>query len=415
MWQAGRIDTFHWLRAGAQRVSRSRTQAVMLLVQGALSVLLLVGAGLFVRSLERARSVDLGIDTGRLLVVSMLHGEAPPRTDLQPAVRAALERVPGVERTTLAAGTLPFVSSWAVRLNVPGLPERPEVNDGGPYVHAVEAGYFETVGTSIVEGRSFTSSDRAGAPRVAIVNRSMARLYWPGQSAIGKCLQIGPENPPCSTIVGVAENTRRQEIAEGESLLYYVPLEQAPSNLRNGGRLVVRAATGNADQLARIAEQIRREALQLEPSLRYVSARPLDDVISPQLRAWRLGAALFSAFGILALAVAAVGLYSVVAFDVEGRRRELGVRAALGATSGRILRLVVGDGVRLAAGGVVLGLTLSWLLAPLLSGLLYGVPPQDTIVFAAVGLSLVVAALIASAVPAFRAARIDPSRALRDE
>jgi putative ABC transport system permease protein len=415
MWQAGRADLVRWLRTGGHRASRTRTQGVLLLIQGALSVLLLVGAGLFVRSLFKAQSVGLGLDTGRLLVVSAMRGEAPPRPDFRAALRADVEKIPGVERTTLAAGTLPFVSSWAMRLKVPDLPQRPVVDDGGPYVHAVEPGYFETVGTAIVEGRPFTGADREGAPRVAIVNRSMARLYWPGASAIGKCLQIGPEDSPCSTIVGIAENTRRQEIAEGDSLLYYVPLEQAPQDLRRGARLVVRTAVDDSRLLARISETIRREALTLEPGLRYVSARPLDDVISPQLRAWRLGAGLFSAFGLLALAVAAVGLYSVVAFDVEGRRREIGVRAALGASSSMILRLVVEDGVRLAAGGVVLGLALAWLFAPMVANLLYQVTPQDFTVFAAVAVALIGVAAAASVIPAFRAAHIEPSEVLRDE
>lgn len=153
----------------------------------------------------------------------------------------------------------------------------------------------------------------------------------------------------------------------------------------------------------------------LEPGLRVVTARALEEVISPQLRAWRLGAGLFSAFGLLALIVAAIGLYSVVAFDVEGRRREMGVRTALGASSGAILRLVVTDGLRLAAGGVALGLVVAWLLAPQVSGLLYGVPAQDVRVFASVALVLVAAALLASAIPAFKAAHIDPSQALRSE
>lgn len=243
----------------------------------------------------------------------------------------------------------------------------------------------------------------------------MARLYWRGQSALGKCLQIGPDTPPCSVVVGVAENTRRQQIAGGESLLYYVPLEQAPGDLRTAGRLVVRLATADPAARARVAERIRREALLLAPSLRYVGARPLDDVISPQLRAWRLGAGLFSAFGLLALAVAAVGLYSVVAFEVEGRRRELGLRAALGASSGAILRLVIGYALRLAAAGVVVGLAGAWLLAPGLAGLLYDVSPRDPRVFAGGALALGAAALVASAIPGVRAAHADPARALRDE
>jgi predicted permease len=416
MWQAGRTDVVQWLKTGGRRASRTRTQGAMLVAQGALSVLLLVGAGLFVRSLARAQALDLGIDAERLLAVSVLRGQTPSPRDFGDTLRDRVEKIPGVERTTRAAGTLPFVSSWAVRLNVPGLSEKPRVDDGGPYIHAVEPGYFETVGTTLVEGRPFTSADREGAPLVAIVNRTMARLYWPGESALGKCLQIGStDNPSCSTVVGVAENTRRQEIIEGDSLLYYVPIDQAPGNLRQGGRLIVRTAGTDEDTLARIAEAIRREALTLDSGLRYATARPLEDVISPQLRAWRLGAGLFSVFGLLALLIAAVGLYSVLAFDVEGRRREIGVRTALGASSAAILRLVMLDGLRLGAGGVLLGLALAALLTPLLSGLLYGVSPHDPGVFAGVAVVLVAAALLASTIPGLTAASIEPSRALRHE
>jgi predicted permease len=387
---------------------------MMLILQGALSILLLVGAGLFVRSLVSIRSTSLGIDASRLLVVSTLRGDAPPRADFRTSFRAIIDKIPGVERTTQAAGTLPFVSAWAVRLSVPGLAERPTIPDGGPYIHAAEPGYFETVGTRILEGRPFNAGDRAGAPSVAIVNRSMARLYWPGESAIGKCLQVGRDNPVCSTVVGIAENTRRDAVLEGETLLYYVPIEQGPEDLRRG-RLIVRTSDGDPAVKSRIAETIRREALLLEPGLRYVTARPLDDVIAPQLRTWQLGAGLFGAFGMLALGVSAVGLYSVVAFDVEGRRREIGVRAALGAPSAAILRLIVGDGLRLAAGGLVAGLALAWLLAPLASELLYKVAPQDAAVFAGASVALIAAAVVASAIPAFRAARIDPTEALKEQ
>ena len=414
MWQAGRTDVTRWLRPGGHRVSRTRTQGALLLVQGTLSVLLLVGAGLFVRSLQDAQSLDVGIDTGRLLAVSALRGETAPRADFRAALRNAAANVPGVEGTTVVAGTIPFMSSWAVRLNVPGLENRPVTDDGGPYVAAVEPGYFETVGTSIVEGRPFTPADREGAERVVIVNQTMARMYWPGERAIGKCLEIGPDHPPCTRVIGIVENTRRQTIVEGDSLLYYVPIAQAPDDLRNG-RLIVRAASADAGTLARIAETIRREALSIEPGLRYVSVRPLDEIISPQLRAWRLGAGLFSAFGVLALIVAGVGLYSVIVFDVEGRRREIGIRTALGATAPSILRLVVTGGLRLASGGVVLGLGLAWLLAPAVEGLLYGAHPRDSRVFLSVAIVLAGATVLASLVPALKAARIDPVRALRED
>ena len=145
------------------------------------------------------------------------------------------------------------------------------------------------------------------------------------------------------------------------------------------------------------------------------AARPVDDLISPQLRAWRIGAALFSVFGVIALAVAAVGLYSIVAFEVEGRRREMGVRSALGATSTSIVGLVIGNGLRACGGGVILGLILAWLLAPVVTGFLYDVPARDPRVFAAVALILAAAAILASGVPGLRAARTDPTQVLRAE
>jgi predicted permease len=414
MWQAARTDLVSWLRQDGQRVSRTRTQTAMLLVQGALSVLLLVGAGLFVRSLMELRTLGLGVDTGRVIVVSALRGEAPAPPAFAERLRATVDRIPGVDRTTRAAGTLPFVSSWAVPLIVPGLAERPVVQDGGPYISAVDAGYFETVGTRVIDGRPFTSEDREGAPRVVIVNQSMARLYWPGERAIGKCLRIGRNNPPCSTVVGVAVNTRRTEIVEGESLLYYIPIDQAPENLRSG-RLIVRVAAADSETLARVADTIRREAWRLDPGLRHVTARALDEVIVPQLRAWQLGAGLFTVFGALALAVAAVGLYSVISFEVEGRRREIGVRAALGAPSSAILRLIVGDGLRLTASGLIAGLAIAWVLSPSLSDLLYNVSPQDALVFLLAAAAVLGTALIASAIPAVRATHIDPIRALKEE
>lgn len=418
VWMTGRRDPLRSLNSAGPRISARRTnlQATMLTVQGALSVLLLVGAGLFVRSLSELRAVDLGLDVGRVLVVSVAPGETPPRRDLLPTFVERLSGVPGIASTSIVAGTVPFISSWSVTLAIPDLAGRPPVKTGGRYVQAATPEYFETVDTSLVEGRRFTDRDVAGAPRVAIVNQSMARLYWPGQSALGKCLQIGPEAPPCSTIVGVVENTRRWEVIETGALLYYMPLAQAPPSVLFGRqRIVVRVADDDAKAIDRVAEAIRREGLALEPTLRYVGVQPLAEVIAPQLHAWRLGATLFSVLGALALLVAAVGLYSVVAFDVEGRRREIGLRTALGAPAGAIVRMVMAGTVRVAGAGMALGLGLAWLAAPLMTTLLYGVSAHDSRVFVAAAASLLMAALIASIAPALRAARIDPTETLRDE
>ena len=182
---------------------------------------------------------------------------------------------------------------------------------------------------------------------------------------------------------------------------------------QRGARLIVRAALDDSRLLARISETIRREALTLEPGLRTVTARPLDDVISPQLRAWRLGAGLFSAFGLLALAVAGVGLYSVVAFDVEGRRREIGVRAALGASRGTILRMVLADAFRLMAIGMALGSIGVLFAARAIRHMFYGVSTFDPLTVAGTAVLLIVVALAASIWPARRAASVDPIQAIR--
>jgi predicted permease len=415
MWRASRGDVAGWLKQGTQRGPRPRTgaQNAMLIVQGALSVLLLAGAGLFVRSMTAAESLNLGLDTDVVMQVFTVAGDSPLPVDFTDRLAAAARRTPGVASVVRVAGTIPFQGSWSEGLFVPGLDPVPRVEGGGPYLHAVDPGYFATVGTPIISGRPFADTDRAASERVVIVGRTMARLYWPGRDPIGACVAIVTRDAPCATVVGVAEDSRRQALIESDQLQFYVPLEQSPESMRANPRLLVRLT--DADGGAPVAESLRREALSLAPSLRQASARTIDDLISPQLRSWRLGAGLFGVFGALALLVATVGLYSVVAFHVEGRRKEMGLRAALGATSASLVGLVVREGLRASVGGLVLGLFLAWLMAPLVASFLYGVEPQDTSSFAGAGLLLLLATLVASAVPAMRAGRVDPPIALREE
>lgn len=414
-WQTSRPDAATSSTGARSSRRRTRTQAGLLVVQGALSVMLLVGAGLFVQSLARVRALDLGIDTDRVLVVNTLPGGAPTGPDSVAALESRVRRVPGVASTAIASGTVPFMSSWSDELAVPGLPERPRIDDGGPYLDAVTSDYFPTVGTRIVQGRAFTAADRAGTPLVAIVNETMAHLFWPGQSALGKCLQIGAGRPPCSTIVGVAEDTRRQEVIEGDSLLYYVPLEQEPADMHEvPRRLLVRTTTADPVDVARVAETVRRTVFAVDPHVRYVRVRSLDEILSPQVRVWRLGAILFSIFGLLALVVAGTGLYSVVSFDLEGRRREVGVRFALGASPASVFRFVLTRGLRLALAGIVLGLAAAWLFAPLTSDLLYSTSPHEWVVFLVAPIALAVVVVVAALAPAWRARRIDPVVALRE-
>jgi predicted permease len=412
LWSPARTSLTGISPSGARVSSRrTRTQVAMLVVQASLSIVLLVGAGLFTRSLSHAHGVDLGLDTEHVLIVSVDAGGRPVDRDFADMLRARVQGVPGVTASAMSAGTVPFVSSWGARLTVPGVPSWPRLEDGGPYIDAVTDGYFTAVGTRIVRGRAFGDSDRMGAERVAIVNETMARLIWPGQEAIGQCLHIGNGTPPCWRVVGIAANTRRQSIVEGDSYLYYVPLAQADDQLQGIAHLVLRVADG-ADSAA-VSDAVRQRAFEIDPSLRLVTVSSIDDIVSPQLRTWRLGAGLFGTFALLALVVAMMGLYSVAAFDVEGRRRELAVRAALGATSSKIARQIVKETMRTTAAGLLGGLAVSWLAAPALARWLYGVEPGDLAVFGSALVAMTMAGIIASVVPALRAARVRPASILR--
>ncbi|HUH12762.1 MAG TPA: ABC transporter permease [Longimicrobiales bacterium] len=418
--QASRPRLTEALKSGARGTSAAggRTRSALTITQAALSVVLLVGAGLFLRSLDRVRGEDLGVEPDGLVMVELIGAqelEDAERTRLFERLDARLAALPVVERVSPTVG-LPFWSTWVTTLNVPGLDSVPRLPETGrPVINVGDPDLLATLGLELRRGRAFTERDAEGSAPVAVVNETMARVVWPREEAIGKCLLIGsddppPNNPPCTTVVGVVEDGRVQQIVEEPSMQYYVPLAQrlvdwAPE------ALLVRV---RGDERAAIPA-IRREILAAEPSLRYAEVRPMRDLIDPQARSWQLGAALFTAFGLLALLVAGIGLYSVLAFDVAQRTREIGIRAALGATRERVLRLVVGQGVRVVAIGVVLGGGAAFLLAPRVEALLFETPARDPWTFGAVVLTLGLVALVASALPALRATRVDPREALQAE
>jgi predicted permease len=266
------------------------------------------------------------------------------------------------------------------------------------------------MGTRVLRGRPFTSADGRGSTRVALVNTAMARRLWPGRDALGRCFHIGADSTPCVQIVGIVEETRRDDLKAAESLQYFTPLDQEPEPPRTLYMFV----RGRGDPTA-LLPAVRTALQQTDPRVPYPSIETMASILDPQIRPWRLGATLFGAFGLLALAVAAVGLYGVLAYDVAQRRHELGVRVALGARARDVLQLVVGRGLRLAAVGVALGLALAALAAPRIGELLFGVSPRDPATLAGVAGALLVVALAASVIPGWRAARVDPNTALRSD
>jgi predicted permease len=393
-------------------VAHARARTALVVAQAALSVVLVVGAGLFLQSLRRAVGIRLGYQPDRVIVATMnvfqLGYDHPRRLALYETMRARVAELPGVEAATVSS-THPL-QGWGffVRVRVPGrdsLPrgERPM----GPFHNAVVADYFSTLGLRLVEGRPITRRDVDADARVAVLSEAMARAYWPGQRAVDRCIILGTDST-CTTIVGVAEDAKESVTGGAPRFLVYVPMGErwkAGSNT-----ILVRPRGENPRALV---EPIRRAMQTAVSDLAFADVQQMRELLSLQIRPWRMGAVLFSLFGALALIIAAVGLYSSVSYTVAQRRHEFGVRMALGARYQDVVRLVVGQGVRAAIVGVVVGSIAAMLAGRFVADLLFQTSPRAPSVYGVVGVLIILVAAAACVVPAWRAARVDPASALR--
>lgn len=408
---SGRGDLTKALRAGVREGThqRSGTRVALLVLQGALSVVLLVGAGLFVKSLQHVKAMRIGYDAEPVLLVSRnmrgLDLGDSARVRLGRELLAAAQAIPGVEAASYVS-SVPFWSTSSTGLYVAGIDS---VQKLGRFTYqTATTDYFRAMGTRILRGRGFTAEDRANAPPIAIVSESMARVLWPGKDAIGQCMRVRADTMPCTTVVGIAEDIVQNDLTSTQRYQYYLPLEQVPSS---ASYVLLRMRGDPAAQ----QETVRKALQRVMPGESYVTVKPFAEIVSGQRRSWQLGATMFVGFGVLALIVAAVGLYGVIGYNVTQRMHELGVRVALGAQARDILRLVVGQGVRLAAAGVALGIALAYGASRWIEPLLFQQSARDPLVYGVVGGVLVLVALAASAVPAQRAARADPNTALRSD
>ena len=399
-----------------------RFRDVLVAAELALALVLLASAGVFLKSLSKLHDVDLGFRPHGLMTAALALPERLYETPTKQIAfyRATLDRLansPGVE--SAAAGVpLPFSGfNDAASFNIEGRVEPP--GDPGPHgdIRLVSTGYFETMGIRLVHGRSFTDQDREGSQPVAMIDENLAREYWPNRDPVGGRIRNGT-NGPWKTIVGVVAPVRHSQVAGEESSsegvqgaakgVYYFPLYQTPET----AAFLVARASGNPAALSAV---IREAVRGVDPGQPVSDLKTMDSRIALSLGPRRSAVTLLTVFAVMALTLAAVGLFGLVRYNVAQRTQEIGVRMALGATQTDVLRMVLGEGLWLALAGVVGGLIAAFALTRVLAGLLYGVSATDPLTFAGMAMVLTTVALFASWLPARRATRVDPLVVLRYE
>jgi putative ABC transport system permease protein len=388
----------------------------LLVAQATFSVILLFGTGMFVRSLQNVNRIPLGIDIDKIALVSAdLTAAGYATGDIAPvfdALATLARRMPQIANASVSVA-VPLSSNIGIGLRVPGRDSVPRSTDGAaPYFDAVDADYFATMGVAIVRGRAFTNADvLTGAP-VTIVNEEMARRTWPGEEAVGKCLQIGGDERPCSAVVGVARNTRRQALfEEAVPLQFYSPLGTEGASHRNKRTLFVRMRVNDAA----MRNAVRTTLQAAIPNLPFVSVSPMRDLLSADVRAWEMGTTMFAAFGVAALFLVAIGWYASLGYEVDQRRREVGIRLALGALPGSVLRSFVWRGAYIALIGLAVGIGVVTMSLRWVQEFLYQVSPANPVVCMAVAGTLVLTTVVATFLPARRAALTDAASTLRNE
>jgi putative ABC transport system permease protein len=318
-----------------------------------------------------------------------------------------LRGVPGVQQAAVAS-RLPFSLNFNVeKIWVPGFHEP---GDRGTAVHnaRVSAEYFETIGIPVIEGRLFTDADTPDSPPVLVVNDTLARRYWPKESAIGKRIRLRDDRGPLFEIVGVVASHKVQTVGEADKPYMHFAYSQQPSLYQE---MIVRGR-GDADALL---ATLRRELRAMEPELLFMGGQTMGTQIAATLYPMRIGATLLGGAGIVAMMLAAIGLYGVIAYSVARRTREIGIRMALGAARSSVLALIMRQGLTVAASGLLVGCLLALLAVRAMSGALYGISAADPVAWGSAAVLLLAIATVANVIPARRAARVEPTTALRTD
>jgi predicted permease len=407
-----------------ERGRRFNLQKTLMIAEVALSMLLLIPAGLFVRSLQAARAIDPGFDAEKLVAaplnINLLRYTSTQGREFYRQVVERVERLPGVEGASVARVALLSGSGRVLGLMVEGRDGYPDefvFGEGGGVAtvdrtrinaNVVGPGFFRTLGVPLLAGRDFSDQDVEGRPPVVIVNETAAKIHFRDDNPLGKRVSFRGRQGPWREIVGVVRDSRYGALGEAALPVAYMPLSQ---NHETGMTLYVRTSVSPASLIG----SLRREIQAIEPHLPLANIQTMMDTIGASLYAARMGAWLLAVFGGLALLLAAIGIYGVLSFSISRRTREMGIRLALGAEARDVFRLVVRDGMLLVGVGVTIGLLGGLAGARSLASFLYGVPTSDLATFATMTLVLGAVALVACVIPARRAMRVNPIAALRYE
>jgi predicted permease len=408
-------DLHEALKVGGRQQSagfgRSPLRSLLVVSEVALAVITLIGAGLFVRSMQAALRVDPGFESENLFVFAMnlaSRGYGPEQG--RQFYRSAMERaqtVPGVEMATVAASP-PLGAAIQRTVIREDLPPDPNFEGRLSFVTTVAPNYFETLRIPLVRGRVFTEFDRDGTTLAVVINEAMAERYWAGEDPLGRRFHFLGQDSLVREVVGIVRNVAIGQIGGDPQSMAYMPLAQ---NYPAFGTLQVRTA-GDPEA---VMGTVMREVQTLDPELALTFQSTIEQVLSGALWARRMGAALLGIFGLLALVLAAVGIYGVMSYTSNQRRHEIGIRMAIGAPTGRILKMVLGQGMIVTGIGIAVGLAGSLVLTRFASSLLFGVSAVDPLTFGGIAAILLLVSLAATYVPARRATKVDPLIALRTE
>jgi predicted permease len=423
-WMATRVDPMESLRGVSRSTARSGSlpRKTLVVLQASLSLVLLSAAGLLTAALQNLENQNFGFEDARRLVVSINPRLAAYRSAQLPSLYArihdAMASLPGVSSVALCLYSPQSGGSWNSGVSVDGHPAPGPNDDSFAGWNRVTAGFFDVVGTPIVNGRGISQQDTASSRHVAVINQAFARKFFKNEDPIGKHFGRGPAASRELEIVGVAKDARylTYNLDQPVGPFYFLPVAQADYSKVNMGSLFLRdIVILTSPGASLLVGAVRQAMASVDPGMPLISIRTLREQVASQFIQQRLLARLTSFFGILSLVLASIGLYGVTAYNAGRRVNEIGVRIALGATRGHVIRLVLRGAFTLILLGLCIGLPLTLVVGRFLGNQLYGISPYNLVVTGSAVAALALSALVASFVPALRASSVSPLDALRAE